>query len=104
MTRRLRFLPDVEQDLFGAHGWYEEQSHGLGSDFLRVFYAKVAEVGRNPALYAKMHGEFRRCLLSRFPYAMYYRVEDDAVIVVGVFHYCARDPRVLTRALSQRNR
>jgi len=39
MTYSLRFLPDVEEDIFAAYSWYEGKARGLGEEFLRVFYA-----------------------------------------------------------------
>lgn len=102
MTYTLRFLPEVEEDAFGGFVWYETKSPGLGEEFLRVFYACAGEIPRNPLLYPKVQGEFRRRLLRRFPYAIYFRIEDDTIIVYGVFH-CARDPRTVGARLRDRN-
>ena len=102
MTYTLRFLPEVEEDVMGGYVWYGRKSPGLGEEFLRVFYACAGEIPRHPLLYPKAHGEFRRRLLRRFPYAVYFRIEDDTVIVFGVFH-CARDPRTVGAKLRDRN-
>jgi plasmid stabilization system protein ParE len=101
MTSILRFLPRVEGDVRSGRLWYEEKSPGLGEEFLRVFYARAQELARNPMMHPKVHREFRRCLLRRFPYAIYYQVEEDHVIIFGLFH-CARDPRRLRRELGER--
>jgi plasmid stabilization system protein ParE len=101
MTYALRFLPQVETDVWNGHTWYEEKAPGLGEEFLRVFYACGEEVARNPLVYPKVHREFRRRLLRRFPYAIYFRIEGDRVVVLGLFH-CARDPRRLREELADR--
>jgi toxin ParE1/3/4 len=101
MTYVLRFLPEVETDVLNGRAWYEDKSSGLGEEFLRVFYACSQELTRNPMVHQMVHRDFRRCLLRRFPYAVYFRVEDDRVVVFGVFH-CARDPRKLRRELHGR--
>jgi toxin ParE1/3/4 len=92
MNYVLRFLPEVETDVLNGRLRYEEKSAGLGEEFLRVFYACSQELARVQMAHEEVHGEFRRRLLRRFPYAVYFRVEDDCVIVFGLFH-CARDPR-----------
>jgi toxin ParE1/3/4 len=94
MTYTLRFLPEVEEDVIGGYIWYESKSPGLGEEFLRLFYACAGEIPKNPLLYPKVYGEFRRRLLRRFPYAIYFVIKDDQVIVFGLFH-CARDPRAI---------
>ena len=81
MTFTLRFLPEVEEDVLAAYEWYETKSPGLGEDFLRTFYACASEITRNPLLYPKVYGEFRRRLIKRFPYAVYFKVEGNEVYV-----------------------
>ena len=103
MTYALRFLPKVEADALNGRLWYEEKSPGLGEEFLRVFYACAQELARNPMVHQNVHAEFRRCLVRRFPCAIYFRVEDDRVVVFGLFH-CARDPRRLRGELGERER
>ena len=102
MTYVLRFLPVVEEDILAGYAWYEEKAPGLGEEFLRVFYANAREIPRNPLLYPRMYRAFRRRLLQRFPYAIYFRIEGDVVIVFGLFH-CARDPRTIRAQLRDRD-
>lgn len=101
MTYTLRFLPEVEGDAINGYLWYEPKSPGLGDEFLRMFYACAGDIPRNPLLYQKVHGDFRRCLLRRFPYAIYFMINDSRIIVTGLFH-CARDPRAIESNLRGR--
>ncbi len=103
MTYILRFLPEVEGDVIGGYVWYEAKSPGLGEEFLRIFYACVGEIPRHPLLYPKVHNEFRRRLLRRFPYAIYFMIKDDQIIVFGLFP-CARDPRTIRTKLRSREK
>ena len=101
MTYTMRFLPEVEEDVIAGYVWYEAKSPGLGEEFLRVFYACAGEIPRNPLLYSRVHNEFRRRLLRRFPYAIYFMIKDDQIIVFGLFQ-CARDPRTIRIKLRDR--
>jgi len=101
MTYALRFQPEVEGDVRSGRAWYEGKSRGLGDELLRMFYASCEELPRNPHLYPQVHRDFRRCLLRRFPYAIYFTIEEDIVVVFGLFH-CARDPRRLRETLRNR--
>lgn len=101
MTYILHFLPEVEEDVIAGYLWYEGKSSGLGEDFLRIFFACANEITRNPLLYPKRYNEFRRRLLRRFPYAIYYMIEDKKIIAFGLFH-CARDPHSINSTLQDR--
>ena len=102
MKYNLLFRPEVEDDLISGYIWYEESTVGLGEEFLRLFYACVQDIPHNPFLYRKIENDFRRLLLRRFPYAIYFRIEEDQIIVFGLFH-CARDPKFIQGSLNDRN-
>ena len=91
MSDRLTILPEARQDLAEAFDWYEEQSPGLGLEFFRCVEACVQSVRASPKLYPTVHEEYRRALVRRFPYAVFYEYADRCVTVYAVFH-CARDP------------
>lgn len=64
------------QDLVQAHDWYEQQSPGLGKEFVRTVDAVLAFIARNPTLLTPVYRDLRRVLTKRFPYAVYYRCPD----------------------------
>jgi hypothetical protein len=103
MTYTLRFLPEVEGDAINGYVWYEAKSGGLGEDFLRMFYACANEIPLNPLLYKKIYQDFRRRLLRRFPYAIYFTIEKNQITVFGLFH-CARNPRAINEELQDREK
>ena len=101
MTYTFRFLPEVEDDAISGFSWYETKAPGLGDEFLRMFYACAGDIPHHPLLYQEVHNEFRRCLLRRFPYAIYFMINNDNIIVAWLFH-CARDPRFVGSMLQSR--
>lgn len=99
----MRFVPEVEGDVMAAYEWYEDKAVGLGAEFLRVFYAHAAALRRAPLICPKVHLDFHRGLLRRFPYAVYFRIEGNSVIVYGVFH-CARNPASVNASIGVRRK
>jgi plasmid stabilization system protein ParE len=87
------FRPAAAADVEDAYNWYEQQRDGLGSEFLAELRRSVVALQRRPELAAILHRDTRRLLLSRFPYALYYRIFDDRIIVVACLHG-RRAPRV----------
>jgi toxin ParE1/3/4 len=43
-------------------------------------------VQRNPSAFPIVHEQVHRALLRKFPYALFYVVEGDAIAVVACFH------------------
>lgn len=86
------FTASAEADLAEAFGWYEAQRPGLGLAFRHAVDVAVAAAETNPEAYAILHRHTRRVLLPKFPYALYYRVVENNIVVVGCIH-AKRHPR-----------
>lgn len=95
MTRvaRLGYSAAANEDVRTAYHWLEELRPGLGRAFVEELERLTVHIGSHPAMYQRFRGECRRAVLSRFDYAIVYRVLDNAVQVVGVLH-CRLDPAV----------
>lgn len=102
MSDSLRFVPELEEDLYSGFVWYEGKVKGLGSEFLTVFYSNVDQLAKTPLIYAKVYLDFHRSLLRQFPFSCYYRIEGDMVVVYGLFH-SARNPAFITTLLNTRD-
>ena len=86
MSYRLLIKPEAELDLEDTYNWYEKQNRGLGSEFIRVVDASLANIQRNPLAYPLIYKQVRRKLVRRFPYAIFYLVNQDAIAIIAVFH------------------
>jgi plasmid stabilization system protein ParE len=91
MAADLVIAPEAELDIAVAYAWYEDRRVGLGEEFLSSVEACIESIRRRPALYAIVHEEYRRGLIRRFPYAVYYEYSGATVTVYAVFH-ASRDP------------
>jgi plasmid stabilization system protein ParE len=86
----IRLLETAREDLRSGYRFYEQQSVGLGEYFLDCMQADV----RSLHLYAGIHGKaegFHRMLAKRFPFAIYYLIEDDRIDIYAILD-CRRDP------------
>jgi plasmid stabilization system protein ParE len=87
------FTSAAEADVEEAFAWYESQRPGLGAVFRHALDIMVAAVVSNPVAYAVVYRQTRRALLPKFPYGLFYRVQDDAVVVIACIH-AKRNPRI----------
>ena len=86
MSYRLIIRPQAELDIQAAFEWYEAQTPGLGSEFIRAVDACLSGIGRSPLGYPKVYQQARRALLRRFPYGLLFVVEQELIVVVACFH------------------
>lgn len=92
-ARDLVVRPSAAREADVAYAWYEGQSPGLGTEFLRAIDAVFASIRRDPQLYRTVRGRTRRAALRRFPYGVFYAESGDGVVVLAVVH-ARRHPRV----------
>lgn len=85
--------------MHGARRWYDEQHPGLGAEFLHSIEATFARIEQDPELYPVVDEESRRAPVRRFPFAIYYEIEADQVVIYAVWHY-HRDPEGWQRRAS----
>ena len=87
VARQILVRPEAEAEVQQAFNWYQEQSEGLGLEFLRAIDACLSGITRNPFAYtvAKVPN-VRRALIRRFPYSLFYLVDEDAIVVIAVFN------------------
>jgi plasmid stabilization system protein ParE len=93
MTRRFIVRPLAEADLEDAARWYEDERAGLSERFLSDVDRAIARIRERPFEFPAVSGGVRRALLHTFPYAVYFRASDEAVVVLAVLHL-RRNPKV----------
>lgn len=94
---KVSILETALEDLRAACKFYDEQEEGVGAYFLDSLIPEIDSL----SLYAGIHRlqfGFHRLLARRFPYAIYYRVVAEGVVVFRVLN-CRRDPSSLRRSI-----
>lgn len=86
MSYRLIIRSEAELDIQDAFEWYEAQTPGLGSEFIRAVDACLSGIGRNPLVYPEIYQKARRSLTRRFPYGLLFVVEQDLIVILACFH------------------
>ncbi len=94
---RIEILEDAKEDLTAGFHFYEDQAPGVGAYFLDSLFADIDSLALYAGIHRKVHGSYR-CLASRFPFAIYYRVEGEVIRVRAILD-CRRDPTWIRRRL-----
>ena len=96
---RVKILSIAEDDLEEGYRFYESQADGLGIYFLDTLYSDIDSLTYFAGIHRIVLG-YHRLLSKRFPFAVYYRVTGDEVIVFAVLD-CRRNPSWIRAKLTK---
>jgi len=93
MSSLILFRPEAEADLTEAALWYEEREAGLGLELVLEVRAAIQRALEAPSLYPLLRERpaVRRILPRRFPYRIFFIVQDDTLVVFAVLHAARHD-------------
>lgn len=94
---KIRILRRAIEDIAAGRRFYDRQGQAIGDYFFDSIFADVDSL----ALYGgfhPVHFGFHRLLAKRFPYAIYYQIANEEVVVCRILD-CRRDPNRVRNAL-----
>ena len=98
MSRRVRLGASAERDVAAARDWYSAQQPDFDLDL--AFQSELESVFLRmesfPQAFPVVYKYVRRANLNKFPYAVFYQLRGDDLLVIAVVHH-ARHPRVWKR-------
>lgn len=84
---QVRIARAAETDLLEGFVFYEQQQAGIGEYFLDSLFADIDALSLFGGIHVKTDDHLHRTLAKRFPFAIYYTVQDDIVTVVAVLDW-----------------
>jgi hypothetical protein len=77
---KIKILASAIEDLYSGRLFYEKQGEGLGDYFFDSLFADIDSLALYGGIHPKVYGCYR-LLSKRFPFAVYYTLENDVVLV-----------------------
>ena len=84
-------LRSAMDDLSRGRDFYEQQGEGLGNYFDESLAADIESLRLYAGIHSTSHG-YHRMLAEKFPYAVYYELDNQEIRVRAVLD-CRRDPK-----------
>jgi len=94
---KIKILSQALADLDAGHQFYERQAAGLGDYFLDSLFSDVDSLILYGGIHRKVFG-YHRLLSKRFPYAVYYKMQDKGLVVVWRILDLRQNPTKTRRA------
>ena len=98
--RKMHLLEGAVLDLDDAAAFYDEMESGLRDWFYSTLLSEVRLLATFAGSHRKRFG-FHCYVSKRFPFGVYYEVEDDAVNIYAILDHRS-NPRVISRILRGR--
>ena len=78
------FHPDAKLEFNETIDYYEECQTGLGLEFSKEVYATIQLLINYPMAWPKLSKNTRKCLTTRFPFGIIYRILDNEIFIIAV--------------------
>ena len=76
----------AKREFDDAISWYEGRREGLGHDFSVAIERQLELIAHSPNQFARVRGNIRKAVLRRFPYSVFFIMENDRLVVLAIFH------------------
>lgn len=93
MSLSIVLRPAAQEEFDEAVDWYEQQSAGLGAEFISSVAEALDRISLTPEAYPTVFPKMRRIVVRKFPYLIYYYVEPEQIVIIAIFH-SKREPKI----------
>ena len=78
---KVKILESASKDLLAGFHFYECQDKGLGVYFLDTLFSDIDSLIVYAGIHPVYFNRYYRLLSRRFPFAVYYRIEEDRILI-----------------------
>jgi hypothetical protein len=95
----IRVNSSAKKDLIDGYSFYERQETTIGSYFLDSLYSDIDSLVISVGVHQIIFNKYYRMLSKRFPFAIYYTIQDDTINVEAILD-CRRKPAWIREKLT----
>ena len=86
MTLPVVWLPEADAELKHARAWYDNIRPELGERFALAVEATVDAIAEHSMQFPVVYRGRRRAGVWRFPYGIFFDVQEHRIVVIACFH------------------
>jgi plasmid stabilization system protein ParE len=83
---QLELTPEARAEITRAAAWYNERGVGLGQRFVLAVDQTIERIRQHPFAWTEIEAGIRRALVHKFPYSIFYTVQDTRIRIQAVTH------------------
>lgn len=82
----IRLLREAEEELQAAAEFYEAEQPGLGRALIQEVRRGLRFISEQPLATRIERGEIRVRTIARFPYRIYFRADQEEIVIIAIGH------------------
>jgi plasmid stabilization system protein ParE len=86
VTLPIVWISEASEELLEAREWYTNIRPELGERFAFTVTATVETIAEHPLQFPLVHRSMRRAGVRRFPYGLFFEVQEHRIVVIACFH------------------
>jgi len=86
MINSVKFSKEATNEFRDSVEWYELKSKGLGLKLTDKIDSTIERIKLNFNFYSKVVEDIRKIQVNRFPFSLFYNVEEDTLVILRIFH------------------
>ncbi|PIQ11593.1 MAG: hypothetical protein COW71_00280 [Ignavibacteriales bacterium CG18_big_fil_WC_8_21_14_2_50_31_20] len=86
MTNKVRFAKEATIEFRESVNFYELKAKGLGLKLTNEIDSTIERIKLNFDLYPRVVENIRKIQVNKFPYSLFYEIENDTLIILRIFH------------------
>ena len=98
---KIKILSSAINDLKQGRLFYEKQGEGIGDYFFDSLFSDIDSLNLYAGIHPKYFGYYRM-LAKRFPYAVYYKIQNRSTIIVWRILDLRSNPKNIENLLSKK--
>jgi toxin ParE1/3/4 len=87
---RYIFHPEAVEEYEESATYYRKISRELAISFVNSVEKGIEKILESPNTWPIVEEDVRRHLIKRFPFGIYYTIEDDYILIMAVMHMSRR--------------
>ncbi len=97
---KIQILSSAVDDLTKGRLFYEKQAEGVGQYFFDSLFSDIDSLTLYAGIHPKYFGYYRM-LTKRFPYAVYYKIEENSTVSVWRILDIRSNPEKIEKSLKK---
>ncbi len=90
---KIELSDEAENDFDNSYEYYADESEKVADNFYKQVNSGLETIAKNPQGFQRAFKNVRRYVMKKFPFVIYYRIENMIVQVIAIFH-TSRNPKI----------